>query len=195
VWRSWRNLNSSGDSSRPYDGARYGSEGVVKLNKSKVESISWLTARDMEVADFFVQAEPGINCESGFVRFKPDGNPELVPRMTPAIGADTFLPGHWNPGETSELPKDSLLSRFLKGLFRDDDDAAEKQGLLQEVAGAVVAGLGTRLPPAEGHRPLWPQCQQRQSTVLDLLEGLARCCGLFPRQPTPLRSAEHGRSS
>jgi P4 family phage/plasmid primase-like protien len=168
----------------PYDGARYGSEGVVKLNKSKVESISWLTARNMGISDFFVQAEPGINCESGFVSFNPDGSPELEAH-DPDHRSRHILPGHWNPGETLALPKDSLLSRFLNGLFRDDEDAAEKEALLQEVAGAVVAGLGTRLRQPKAIVLYGRSANNGKSTVLDLLEGLigaAACSHVSPHR-------------
>jgi P4 family phage/plasmid primase-like protien len=168
----------------PYDGARYGSEGVVKLNKSKIESISWLAARNMEVAGFFAHAEPGINCQSGFVRFQLPGNPELVPH-DPGHRSRHILPGHYNPGEALELPKDSLLSRFLKGLFRDDDDAAEKQALLQEVAGAAIAGLGTRLGQPKAVVLYGRSANNGKSTVLDLLEGLlgaAACSHVSPHR-------------
>jgi P4 family phage/plasmid primase-like protien len=166
----------------PYDGARYGDDGVVKLNKSKIESISWLTARNMEVGDFFSNAERGINCENGFVRFHTDGRPELVPHH-PDHRSRHILPGRWMPGETSSLPTDSLLSRFLKGLFRDDEDAAEKQALLQEVAGATVAGLGTRLGQPKAIVLYGRSANNGKSTALDLLEGLlgaAACSHVSP---------------
>lgn len=154
----------------PYDGARYGGEGTVKLNKSKVKSISWLTARNLEVRNFFANAEPGINCESGFVRFHPHGRPELVPH-DPDHRCRHMLPGRWT-GETAKLPKEALLSRFLEGLFRDDEDAAQKRALLQEVAGAVVAGLGTRLGQPKAIVLYGRSANNGKSTVLDLLEGL-----------------------
>ena len=75
----------------PYDGARYGEDGIVKLNKSKIKSISWLTARNMEAGGFFSDAERGINCENGCVRFHPDGRPELLPR-SPTIDAGISYP-------------------------------------------------------------------------------------------------------
>ena len=167
-----------------YDGARYGSEGIVKLNKSKVESISWLTARNMEVGNFFGHAEPGINCENGFVRFSQEGRPELV-RHHPDHRSRHMLPGSWRPVSNPDLPKDCLLSRFLKGLFRDDADAAEKQALLQEVAGAVVAGLGTRLRQPKAVVLYGRSANNGKSTVLDLLEGLlgaAACSHVSPHR-------------
>jgi P4 family phage/plasmid primase-like protien len=168
----------------PYDGARYGNEGVVKLNKSKIESISWLTARNMEAADFFVGAEPGINCENGFVRFAQDGRPELVPHH-PNHRSRHLLPGRWSPAETFELSQHSLLSQFLRGLFRDDEDAADKQALLQEVAGAVVAGLGTRLGQPKAVVLYGRNANNGKSTMLDLLEGLlgaAACSHVSPHR-------------
>jgi P4 family phage/plasmid primase-like protien len=64
------------------------------------------------------------------------------------------------------------LSRFLNGLFRDDDDAADKRALLQEVAGAVVAGMGTRLGQPKAIVLFGRSANNGKSTVLDLLEGL-----------------------
>jgi P4 family phage/plasmid primase-like protien len=171
VWKVLEEAEFQREFVSPYDGARYGSEGVVKLNKSKVESISWLTARNMEVGDFFVHAEPGINCENGFVQFHPDGRPELVPH-DPEHRSRHMLPGRWLSGENVELPKDSLLSRFLNGLFRDDEDAAEKHALLQEVAGSVVAGMGTRLGQPKAIVLFGRSANNGKSTMLDLFEGL-----------------------
>lgn len=171
VWKVLEEAEFQREFVSPYDGARYGSEGVVKLNKSKVESISWLTARNMEVYDFFVHAEPGINCENGFVRFHPDGRPELEPHDADHRSRH-MLPGRWLPGENVELPKDSLLARFLNGLFRDDEDAAEKQALLQEVAGSVVAGMGTRLGQPKAIVLFGRSANNGKSTMLDLFEGL-----------------------
>ena len=171
VWEVLEEAEFQREFISPYDGACYGSEGVVKLNKSKVESISWLTQRNMQVGDFFTRAEPGINCESGFVQFNQDGRPELVPH-SPDHRSRHILPGTWSPSEKFELPKDSLLSRFVRGLFRDDDDAVEKLMLLQEVAGVTVAGLGTRLRQPKAI-VLYGRCANNgKSTVLDLLEGL-----------------------
>lgn len=155
----------------PYDGARYGEDGIVKLNKAKIESISWLIARNMEAAGFFNGVERGINCENGFVRFEPDGRPEFTPH-DPGHRCRHVLPGRWTPCGTFELPENSLLSRFLRGLFRDDEDAAEKAALVQEVAGAVVAGLGTRLRQPKAIVLYGRSANNGKSTVLDLLEGL-----------------------
>jgi P4 family phage/plasmid primase-like protien len=171
VWKVLEEADFQREFVSPYDGARYGSEGVVKFNKSKVESISWLTARNMEIGEFFVHAESGINCENGFVRFHPDGRPELVPHDADHRSRH-MLPGGWNPAENFELPKDSLLSRFLNGLFRDDEDAADKRALLQEVAGAVVAGMGTRLGQPKAIVLFGRSANNGKSTMLDLLEGL-----------------------
>jgi hypothetical protein len=184
VWEFLTDAEFQREFVSPYDGARYGSEGIVKLNKSKVESISWLTARNMEVCDFFAVAEPGVNCESGFVKFHPDGRTELVPH-DPSHRSRHILYGHYNPGETFILPNDSLLSRFLNGLFRDDEDAAEKQALLQEVAGAAVAGLGTRLRQPKAIVLYGRSANNGKSTVLDLLEGLlgtAACSHVSPHR-------------
>ena len=184
VWKVLEEAEFQREFVSRYDGARYGSEGIVKLNKSKVESISWLTARNMEAGGFFTGAEPGINCENGFVRFSQDGRPELVPH-DPDHRSRHMLPGSWRPVSNPELPKDCLLSRFLTGLFRDDKDAAEKQALLQEVAGAVVAGPGTRLGQPKAIVLYGRNANNGKSTVLDLLEGLlgsAACSHVSPHR-------------
>jgi P4 family phage/plasmid primase-like protien len=70
-------------------------------------------------------------------------------------------------------------------LFRDDDDAAEKQALLQEVAGAAIAGLGTRLRQPKAVVLYGRSANNGKSTVLDLLEGLlgaAACSHVSPHR-------------
>jgi P4 family phage/plasmid primase-like protien len=125
--------------------------------------------------DFFVAARLGINCQSGFISIASDGLARLNSHHM-NYRCRHVLPGHWaeatNERDPLEPPAESLLGRLLYGVFKGDNDAAEKRQLLAEVAGAAALGCGTKLRQPKAVILYGNRAENGKSQILDLLRGL-----------------------
>jgi putative DNA primase/helicase len=127
-----------------FNGERYGSKGVVKLASGRVESIVKCLEKLHDEPGFFNQVVQGVNCLSGFVEFASDGTPSLSPHAAWFRQRDT-LQGPWDPDKrVHSIPEGSLIHTLLCGSTAGDPEQLEKIEALQRLAGAVVAGLGTK---------------------------------------------------
>jgi P4 family phage/plasmid primase-like protien len=163
-----------------YDGMVFrtpsNSPSTVKLNDTRVRSIIKQMAPPLTRPEFFGQAPDGINCASGFIRFAPDGTPTLEPH-DPEHRCRHALRGHWT-GPSSELEMRGALAfsflgtGLLQGVFRGDPDAGEKMALLQEIAGAVAIGYGTRLRQPKAIILKGETAENGKSQILDLFRSL-----------------------
>jgi P4 family phage/plasmid primase-like protien len=158
-----------------YDGDVFitaaGSPGVVKLSRSRIDSILNECSALCAEPRFFEQREVGINCASGFIRFDPDGTPSLEPHR-PEHRCRHTLPGHWHPGAPANPPANSLLSKLLPGVFDGDVDAEEKVALLSEVCGSAALGCATRLMQPRAVILVGESAENGKSQILDLARGL-----------------------
>ncbi len=158
-----------------YDGACFmapaGKRAQVKLSKSRVDSILHEMAAISASPAFFATNLIGINCASGFIRFEPDGSPELEPH-SPEHRCRHTLPSTWHPGTAATKPEGALLSRLLDGIFKGDDDASAKVDLLAEVAGASALGYATKLLRPCAVILKGETAENGKSQVLDLIRAL-----------------------
>ena len=158
-----------------FDGATIvgedGKKSLVKISKSRIDSIfssaceiSFATLNDGSTrgdtvlldkeyrnrsgADFFDMSNMarGINVRNGFVQFDKDGTPRLVEHH-PDHRCRSVIDAEWHPDKPFTLDRleGSLLHHLLFGAFKGDPDGGEKIRFLQELAGVVVAGYGTRM--------------------------------------------------
>jgi putative DNA primase/helicase len=157
-----------------YDGATYGDGKPIKLSKTRVDSVVNEMGAMLARSDFFVARPTGINCASGFIRFGPDGSPSLEPHDR-EHRCRHVLKGTWNGDDLMwkvELLFGCRLGLLLDGVFRGDEDAEQKVALLQEIAGAVALGHGTRLRRPKAVILAGATAENGKSQILDLLRGL-----------------------
>jgi P4 family phage/plasmid primase-like protien len=158
-----------------YDGAEYetpkGEPSRVKLGKSRVDSILHELTVLVTEDEFFTNAPIGINCASGFIRFSSEGVPTLEKHDREHRCRHT-LPGHWNENQEKRKIDDPLLSRLLRGVFHDDEDASQKISLLAEVCGAAALGYATKLLQPRAVILKGEKAENGKSQILDLARGL-----------------------
>jgi putative DNA primase/helicase len=158
-----------------YDGAQFltpkGDPSLVKLNRSRVESI--LACMNPEIArpDFFAEAAVGINCASGFIRFDGQGTATLE-RHSPDHRCRHVLAGRWQASVTEDLKPSSLLHKLLDGCFQDDPDKSEKVDLLAEVAGVAALGYATKMIKPKALVLKGETAENGKSQVLDCMRAL-----------------------
>jgi 5S rRNA maturation endonuclease (ribonuclease M5) len=156
-----------------YDGAHYslpgGGKSVVRLGKSRVESIIACMKPVLARKDFFAEAALGINCMSGFIAFPEAGTPTLVPHSS-KHRCRHVLPGHWpaSPRQSGS----AMLATLLDGCFKGDEDKAGKIDLLGELAGAAALGIATRLIAPKALVLLGEQAENGKSEVLNAVRAL-----------------------
>jgi putative DNA primase/helicase len=161
-----------------YDGVQYltqnNSPSIVRLGKARVDSILTEMGAMLARPNFFDDSPPGINCASGFIQFGLDGEPSLEPHHR-EHRCRHVLKGSWNAGDQMwevQLHYGARLGLLLEGVFHGDEDAEQKVALLQEIAGAVAVGYGTRLRRPKAVILAGATAENGKSQVLDLLRGL-----------------------
>lgn len=158
-----------------YDGTSFmtasGKPSLVKLNKSRIDSILNECAPLCADPTFFEAVPVGINCASGFIRFDQDGTPSLAPHDREHRCRHT-LPGRWTPSRHAELPAASLLSRLLTGVFQGDPDLDAKVALVAEVCGAAALGYATRLLQPRAVILKGETAENGKSQILELARGV-----------------------
>jgi phage/plasmid-associated DNA primase len=167
-----------------YDGATYGTKGIVRLNESRIKSILTHLEKLYSQPGFFNSAPRGVNCLSGFVRFASDGTPSLSPHTAAFRQRDT-LQGHWlSHNRVRTIPHSSLIHTLLYRSTADDPEQPDKVEALLRLFGAVVAGLGTR-----GTNPkvviLKGASKAGKGQLLTVLRGLVPAsaqCSISPSQ-------------
>jgi P4 family phage/plasmid primase-like protien len=158
-----------------YDGAPFftpsGTLSVVKLNKSRVESILVCMKPGITQCNFFAEAAVGINCASGFIRFDDQGTAALE-RHNPDHRCRHVLQGHWPVPVTEDQKRASLLNKLLDGSFRDDQDKHQKIDFLAEVAGIAALGYGTKILKPKALVLKGETAENGKSQVLDCMRAL-----------------------
>jgi putative DNA primase/helicase len=158
-----------------YDGAPYrtpsGEPSCVKLNKSRVDSVLNELGAILANPDFFAAPATGINCQSGFIRFRPDGK-AVIEKHDREHRCRHVLPGHWQPGTESTPPESSLLAALLGGIFKGDEDEEDKLKLLQEVCGSAATGYATHLVQPKAVILKGESAENGKSQILDLARGV-----------------------
>jgi P4 family phage/plasmid primase-like protien len=153
-----------------HDGTKVGGA-VVKMTAQKLKSVLDLMSRPVADPEFFAATEWGVNCQNGFIRFNlDDGAVELVPH-DPAHRCRHTIAASWS-GSVGGPPSDSLLYRFLRGIFQDDPEADDKAKLLGEIAGAAIAGVATRIRQPKAHVLYGRKANNGKSTFLELIRRL-----------------------
>lgn len=130
-----------------YDRAEIaGHRSIVKLGKSRIDSILCEMAAMLTEPRFFADAALGVNCTSGFIRFGHDGTPTLEPHNRDHRCRHT-LDAEWTPGARHHdaPPEGTLFHTLLEGCFRGDGDADQKVSMLAETMGAAISGYATKI--------------------------------------------------
>jgi phage/plasmid-associated DNA primase len=127
-----------------YDGAQFGKSNIVRLGRSRVDSILNEFMAMSDDLNFFADAPAGINCLSGFILFT-NGKKPVLENHAPEHRCRHVIQGCWPVKVSDEVQITSLLAHLLRGCFLGDPDATDKINLLAEVAGAAVLGRGTHL--------------------------------------------------
>lgn len=149
----------------------------VRLGKSRIDSILNECAAMCAAPEFFATCSTGINCASGFIRFDPEGRPHIEPH-SPDHRCRHTLPGKWSPEATGTPPENSLLRRFLDGLFRGDVDAEEKNAILAEICGSVALGYATKITQPRAVILFGQTAENGKSQFLDVARGLLPSSGI-----------------
>jgi hypothetical protein len=123
-----------------FDGVADARGNQRKLGRAAVHSIADCVRLELDAPGWFDAPAVGIPCMSGLITFH-SGEPTLSPH-DPNHRNRHVLPGTW-PCPAGGRRK--LLATLLDGCFKDDPEKAEKIKTLQQVAGVVALGLGTRL--------------------------------------------------
>ncbi|MEM7171264.1 MAG: DUF5906 domain-containing protein [Pseudomonadota bacterium] len=168
-----------------FDGAQFPAGrkqvGTIRLTHGRVDDTLKLAASRVTEDAFFANPARGINCQSGFIEFDTEGNPSLIPH-SPDHKARHVLPGAW-PAEISQQYRErSSLRTLLYGCFGEDEDAADKIRLIQELAGAIVLGQSTKLIAPLAVILYGPIAENGKSQILDMFRGLVppEACANIP---------------
>ncbi len=168
VWSGthWRRADKreTVDWVRPYDGAAIGKR-VLALTLSKIESILRLLAIELAAPGFFDDRPVGINARDGFVDL--GGGRAVLRPHHPSQRQDFVLAGSW----LAEGAPDQHLRTLIRGCFADAPDAGRRAVLLTEIAGAVAAGIGTKLRDPAAFVFVGDGANGK-SQILDVLQGL-----------------------
>ena len=121
---------------------------------------------------FFENAPTGIPCANGFVRFKVKTGEFSFETHDRHQRHRHILTGKHRE-VTEEEFNGSLLMTLLSGAFRDDPDADAKVRLIEELAGCVALGYGTRLPSPKAVIFYGASGANGKSSIQDMLRGLA----------------------
>jgi hypothetical protein len=161
-----------------YDGARYLTAndkiGVVRLSSSRVRSVEVAMAAYRDLPDFFREAPAGISCADVFLRWDTQEKGFVEEELHRRWRQRHTLAGHWHYKDAlKKLEQDSLVSRLMTGAFLGDDDLEQKILLVQEIAGAIAAGVGTRIAQPKAHVWYGPSGNNAKSAIQDALRGLA----------------------
>ena len=148
-----------------------GGIGQVKLSRNTVASIedSMLPYRRND--DFFLEAPVGIPCDNGFICFDPTTGEHALKAHDRNQRQRHLLAGRYREITKEEFDQ-SLLMKLIAGAFRDDDDAGDKVRLIEELAGCVALGYGTRLPSPKAVVLYGESGANGKSAVQDTLRGL-----------------------
>jgi P4 family phage/plasmid primase-like protien len=168
-----------------YDGVPCGESGVVKLNTKFIESVLHETAMILRRWHFFVDAPQGVNCSSGFVRFVEDGEVELLAH-DPEHRCRHTINAQWDQDRELEF-EGSLFAKFLNTLFRYVEKGEQYMVLAQEVAGAVIAGLATKLKQPKCFIMVGESANNGKSTFIKLLRSLVPANVLSSVRPDDFR--------
>ncbi|MFN9790788.1 MAG: bifunctional DNA primase/polymerase [Holosporales bacterium] len=176
-----------------YDGAPYktpkGEATCVKLSKTRIDSILHEMAALTASPDFFERCAVGINCRSGFIRFDAGGVPSLE-KHTPNHRSRHTLPGCWQ-ASAAHISAETLLGRFLGGIFKDDADSREKIQLLAEVYGCAALGYATKLLQPRAVVLKGECAENGKSQVLDLARGILPATAVCTITPARLGDERH----
>ncbi|MEI7608331.1 MAG: phage/plasmid primase, P4 family, partial [Rhodospirillaceae bacterium] len=144
---------------------------TVELSRAKIDGIINEIGTLLYEPDFFANAEIGINCASGFIRYDAAGSPTLEPH-SPDHRCRHVLPGAWPSEISDDIVRASLLARLLRGSFLGEEDASAKIDLLAELAGAAALGISTRLMKPRAIVLKGETAENGKSQVLDLYRGV-----------------------
>lgn len=143
----------------------------IKMTASKLKSVLELMPVPVADPDFFVECAMGVNCQNGFIRFDiGDGSTEFI-EHDPGHRSRHTISASWRD-RVQRLPEDSLLASYLRGIFQDDPEATQKTKLLQEIAGAAIAGIATRIKQPKAHVLYGRKANNGKSTFLELVRSL-----------------------
>lgn len=157
-----------------FDGAPCGAEPkrqLVKLNKTRINSIIHELAAMRSEPGFFDNPDAGINCLSGFMRIGGNDIIEIEP-SSPDHRCRHTIPVAWDANVIENSYQNSLLKRFLNGLFKGDDDTAEKIAVVEELLGVSALGSGTRIANPKAIIFVGPKAQNGKSQTLDLIRAM-----------------------
>ena len=155
------------------DGWRYGSKGLrlhatVRLISAAIKQMEYLLTPVGGSSGFFARKGVLVNTATACWELRADGavirnSHQPTQRLRHAHAVD------WHPGSRT---RGKLLEHYRGTVFNGDPDEKEKLMLLQEVAGAAVAGLGTWLKSQKLILLLGERASEGKSQFLWILRGL-----------------------
>jgi P4 family phage/plasmid primase-like protien len=166
-----------------YDKTRFkaGAAGIVKLSRSRVDSVLSIMRDRATDPDFFVSAPAGINCASGFIVFDDGGRPHLEAHDREHRQRHC-LPGSWDPGAPWEGA--TLLGALVQGCFGADPDREDKIALIGEICGVAALGIGTRMRARKAIVAFGPSAENGKSEMLAMVRGLLPSDAVSAVSPT-----------
>ncbi len=154
------------DRMKPVSGA------VIKLNKSRIDSIIYEMSACVTNAEFFTKAPTGINAANGFIQIDPNAGEASLHPHNPDQRQRHVLIASWSGKLDPEKFESSLLKKLLKGSFKGDSDASEKELFIQELIGVTALGNATKLLKPKAIIFIGPNPPNGKSQFLDLCRGV-----------------------
>jgi len=154
---------------RELDGHSYNST-RIKLSQHKIKDILAIFLDIIKDEGFFQAAPKGIAFKDTFFFIDQIGNAqteELQPNHQVRFQFDVPIENWQKDGK---IPEDSLLSKLLKGCFKEDEDQAAKILFLSELAGCVLFGLSHIVKKMVLF--IGPTARNGKSTILTLYRSL-----------------------
>lgn len=162
-----------------WDGAaRPGRRARVEISSARLKSIKELLYKSVTDPEFFTSPAAGVPVTDGFILIDKDKS-KLVPH-SPDHRNRYILESSYNNRSYDPDDDKLLLNKLLRGCFEGDPETDLKCKVLQEIAGAILAGATTALTEPRAIVLLGPRASNGKSQVLDMLRGLvpdyAHCC-------------------
>lgn len=171
----WRELDDASlfEAVARYDGALYPTKqnyGRIKLNQSRVQSITKLLITRTEKPDFFNDPACGIACLDGFLSLE-NGVVELVPHA-PNQKCRARSNIHWKTLEQKDDVTRDLIDKLFDGAFKDDPEKPFKVDLIEELLGLALFGGTMSLPDPKAVLFYGPNAANGKSQFLRMIAGL-----------------------
>ena len=170
-----------------YDGIIYGDGSVIKLDSHKIDSIMRETSVLLDEPQWFANAVRGVACLNGMIVFDRNGVPMLQPH-DPEHRSRHTMQANWNPGPVNITG--SRFEQFLDTMLKYVEHGEQYRYLFQEIFGAVIAGIATRLKQPKCFILTGATANNGKSTFIALLKRILPASAVVEVPPDKFKKQE-----